>query len=133
MADRDGLRRRRRANVAGGRQAVHKVRVSAEEEAALLARVDGDPLQVARLLVESALSDQAGETVSERRRLLEALFAVRLELARIGVNVNQLARRANVGDGFPVEEARAYLVESRKVARRIDGAIDAVASLGVAA
>lgn len=124
--------RMRQANVAGGRPVAHRVCVSVEEEAVLARRAAAERVTVARLLVESALSG-GGETPSERRVLVEELFAARRELARVGVNVNQLARKANVGEGFPVEEARAFLVESRALAARIDAAIDAVASLGVAA
>lgn len=132
MADRSGLHRTRRANVAGGRVTVHKVRTSPAEEELLTAKAAAGQVTIVRLLIESALAD-GGETPTERRRLLEDLFAARLELARVGVNVNQLARRANLGEGFPVEEARGFLVESRALARRIDETIDAVAALGVAA
>lgn len=131
MSDRDGLGRRRRASVPGGRRVVHKVRVSPEEETALLALAGGDPLRVARLLVESALAD-GGETPTARREVMVELFACRRELARVGVNVNQLARKANVGDGFPVEDARGYLVASRALAARIDAAIDRLSAEGVA-
>lgn len=52
--------RRRRANVEGGRVHRHDVKVSAEEEAALLLRAQAKNISIPRLLVEAALADQAG-------------------------------------------------------------------------
>ena len=49
-------RRRRRANVAGGRQHAHRVLVTAEEEEQLVRRAEAQRVTVPRLLVESALS-----------------------------------------------------------------------------
>ncbi len=85
-----GWRSRRRANVEGGRERRHIVRVSAEEEAQLMALAERHRVTVARLLVESALA-QAGETPSERRNQF-------VQLARLGGvanNIIQIARRAN--------------------------------------
>ena len=48
--------RRRRANVKGGRVGEHRVKVSAEEEAALVKRATELDISVPRLLVESALA-----------------------------------------------------------------------------
>lgn len=128
------LGRRRRANVEGGRGGVVKVRVSAEERAELdrLRGLAGG-ITVQRLLVESALS--AGEgTPSERRAALVELFGLRRDLSGMAVNLNQAARRANAGDGFPVEEVRVALVELRRLAGpggRIDVVIDGLAGEGV--
>ena len=59
--------RRRRANVKGGRVAEHRVKVSAEEELALVKRSKEAGVTVARLLVEAALSDGDGKTAVQRR------------------------------------------------------------------
>lgn len=131
MADRGEVERTRRANVAGGRSVRHVVMTSPEEEGVLALKAARARVTIPRLLVESALSE-GGETPTDRRQLMVDLFAARRELARVGVNVNQLARKANVGDGFPVEDARGYLVASRALAARIDAAIDRLSAEGVA-
>lgn len=81
---------------------------------------------VPRLLVESALSSQ-GETPTARREAMVELFAVRRLLAAVSNNVNQLARQANAGDGFPAEAA-AVLPVIRRVVLRIDATLDGLAS-----
>lgn len=129
------LGRRRRANVEGGRSGPPiKVRVSADERAALdELRAAAGGISAQRLLLESALAQGVG-TPSERRAAVVELFALRRTLAGMAVNLNQAARRANVGDGFPVEEVRAGLAELRRLAGpggRIDAAIDGLAAEGV--
>lgn len=118
--------RRRRANVAGGRQHRHEVKVSPEEEALLVQLALAQGVTVPRLLVESALSAQ-GETPTARREAMAELFAVRRLLAAVSNNVNQLAKQANSGDGFPAE-AVAVLPAIRRVVLRIDATLDGLAA-----
>lgn len=119
------LVRRRRANVAGGRQHAHRVLVTPEEEAALVRLAEAQRVTVPRLLVESALSG-AGETPTQRREAMAELFAVRRLLAAVSNNVNQVARHANAGPEFPADAAGA-LQGVRRVVERIDAAIDDLA------
>jgi len=117
-------RRRRRANVAGGRQHSHRVLVTPEEEALLVQRAEAQHVSVPRLLVESALSE-SGETPAQRQEAMAELFALRRLLAAVSNNVNQVARHANAGEQFP-QDAAGTLVGVRRVVARIDAAIDAL-------
>ena len=65
-------------------------------------------------------------TPTERREGMAALFSVRRLLAATSNNLNQLARHANAGNGFPAEAATT-LVAIRRLVRRIDAAIDGLA------
>lgn len=117
--------RRRRANVEGGRQHFHKVKVSPEEEALLLQLAEKQGVTIPRLLVESALSSEASETPTERKQAIAELFAIHTLLARVSNNVNQLARHANSGDEFPAEAA-ATLAYVKKLAVRIREVVDGI-------
>lgn len=114
--------RRRRANVEGGRQHEHKVRVSPEEEGMLVRLAEAQHVTVPRLLVESALSSGT-ETPTERRQAMTELFALHRLLAAVSNNVNQIARATNA-TGQAQAETSVTLVKVREVAERIDAAID---------
>jgi hypothetical protein len=96
--------------------------VTAEEEAALVARAARDKLTVPNLLISSALSD-AQETTVERRAAIAELMSLHNLLARSSNNINQLARQANATSEFPAE-AREALKHIRSVAMRIDQTIE---------
>lgn len=119
--------RRRRANVEGGRQHFHKVKVTPEEEALLLQLAEAQGVTIPRLLVESALAAGASETPTERKQVIVELFGVHRLLANVSNNVNQLARHANAGDEFPADAASA-LAYVRKLAFRINSVVDRLAS-----
>ncbi len=116
------LRRQRRANVEGGRQHRHEVKVSPEEEGALLLRARAQGVTIPRLLVEAALS-AAGETPSARRQAMAELFSLHRLMAAISNNVNQIAKVTNA-TGQAQAETAATLTQVRAVAMRIDEAID---------
>lgn len=117
------LQRRRRANVAGGRHHRHVVRVTPEEEAVLAQLAAAHRVSVPRLLVESTLSRDAGETPTERRDALAEMYrAVRL-LASITNNVNQMTRAANA-TGELAAEMSVTLARARETAQRITASID---------
>ncbi len=118
------LRRRRRANVPGGRHHSHRVLVTPEEEAVLVRLAEASRVTVPRLLIEAAMSG-GGETPTERRDAVAGLYSVRRLLAAVSNNVNQLARHANSGFGFP-DEAAATLVAVRRVVVRIDAVVEAL-------
>ncbi|WP_417221215.1 MobC family plasmid mobilization relaxosome protein [Arthrobacter sp.] len=119
--------RRRRANVEGGRQHFHKVKVTPEEEAQLLQLAEAQGVTIPRLLVESALAAGASETPTERKQVIVELFGVHRLLANVSNNVNQLARHANAGDEFPADAA-STLAYVRKLAFRINALVDRLAS-----
>src|SRR4051794_2597974 len=120
------LARRRRANVAGGRRHSHRVLVTPEEEAQLVQRAERERVSVPRLLIEAALAG-AGETPTQRRQAMTALFALRRSLAGGAININQLAKQANVTGPVP-READAVLPEIRRAVERIDRVIDELAA-----
>lgn len=115
--------RRRRANVDGGRQHKHEVKVTPEEEAMLLRLAEEQRVTVPRLLVEAALSAERSETPADRRNTLVELFGAHRLLATISNNVNQMARATNA-----TGEVQAEMVETlravRRTAERIDAAVD---------
>src|SRR4051812_49153735 len=129
MSDSDApkrrLARRRRANVAGGRRHSHRVLVTPEEEAQLVQLAERERVSVPRLLIETALGE--GETPTERRHAMTALFGLRRSLAGLAINVNQLAKQGNITGQFP-READAVLPEIRRAVERIDAAIDELAA-----
>src|SRR5690606_39396003 len=87
------LARRRRANVEGGRQHRHEVKVTPEEEGMLLRLAHEQRVTVPRLLVESALASGTSETPTERRNAMAQLFGLHRLLASVSNNVNQMADR----------------------------------------
>jgi len=117
------LARRRRANVKGGRQHEHKVRVSPEEEGRLVALAEAQRATVPRLLVESALAPRGSETPAARRAAMEELFALHRLLAAVSNNVNQIAKATNATSEVQGEMV-VTLAKVRRVAERIDAAID---------
>ena len=120
--------RQRRANVEGGRQHFHKVKVSAEEEGILARLAAAQHVTIPRLLVESAIaSEHAGETPTERRNAIAELFALHRLLAAVSYNVNQIARATNA-TGEVQEDMRWTLAKVRETAVRIDKAIDGLAA-----
>lgn len=115
--------RRRRANVEGGRKHQHAVKVTPEEEALLLQRALALGVTVPRLLVESALADERGETVTERRNAAAELFGVYRLLGTIANNVNQMAKATNA-TGEVQRELSSTMAAVRRVADRIDAVLD---------
>ncbi len=123
--ERRQVRRRRRANVPGGRRHSHEVKVTPEEEAMLLQRAEAQRVTVSRLLVESALAPQ-GETPTQRRELLAELFAVNRLLGNLANNVNQIAKATNAtGEWQP--QTSATLEAVRRASGRIEDAINRLA------
>jgi hypothetical protein len=116
------LSRRRRENTPAGSKKRRDVWVTVEEEAALVARAEREKVTVPNLLVSAALSEQS-DSPTERRAIAAELMSLHNLLARSSNNINQLARQANATSEFPAE-AREALKHIRKVAMRIDDAID---------
>jgi len=122
--------RRRQANEVGGRSHSHRVKVTEAEAAALAERAEERGVSVPRLLVEAALADPTlSTTAAERQEAMVELFAVRRLLAAVSNNVNQLARQANSTGTVPAEAA-ATVAAARRLAGRIDDAIDGLSDAG---
>ena len=115
--------RRRRANVQGGRQHRHEVKVTPEEEALLVVRAEAAHVTVPRLLVEAALAGGGGETPTERRQAMAELFGVHRLLAGVSNNVNQIARATNA-TGELQAELEGVLVAVRRTAERVDAVLE---------
>jgi hypothetical protein len=96
--------------------------VTPEEEGRLMQLAEQQRVTVPRLLIESALAI-AGETPTQRRHAMVALFGLRRSLSGIATNVNQLAAQANATGSFP-DDARQVVPELRRAVGRIDEAID---------
>jgi hypothetical protein len=81
--------RRRRANAPGGRKHKHEVKVTPEEEGRLLRLALAQRVTIPRLLVETTLASETGETVTERRNAIGKLFELHRLLAAVSNNVRQ--------------------------------------------
>ncbi len=119
------LRRRRQANVLGGRKRRHEVLVTEAEAEELRRLADAQQVSVPRLLIESALS-ATGETSTRRRAAMSELFAIRRVLAGVANNVNQIARVANIEERVSGELA-ATLGELDARMQMLDETIDELA------
>ena len=115
--------RRRRANVDGGRQHRHEVKVSPEEEGMLLRLAEAQHVTIPRLLVESALASATSETPTERRNAMAELFALHRLLAAVSNNVNQMARATNA-TGEVQEAPVGTPSKLREVAERVAAFVD---------
>ncbi len=115
--------RRRRANAPVARQHFHKVKVTPEEEGQLLRLANEQNVTVPRLLVESTLAVEVGETATQRREAMANLFALYRLLGAISNNVNQMAKATNATGAVHVE-MRATLAKVREVAEHIDAELD---------
>ncbi|GAA1677526.1 hypothetical protein GCM10010977_28970 [Citricoccus zhacaiensis] len=118
--------RKRQVNVTGGRPARRVVKLSASEDAALSLAAVEQGVSVPRLLKESALAVSVGETATDRRRVLTALNVMTGQLARVGNNLNQIARGLNT-DGELHGDVRGSLDELRGVLRDVDVTIETLA------
>jgi hypothetical protein len=119
------LNRRRRENAPGSRTQRHSVYVTPEEAGRLARLAEAQHMTVPRLLIESAFAQETGQTETERRELLTALFNLHRALGAIGNNVNQLAKVANA-TGELGEELRSTLAAVRRGLERVDAAMDEV-------
>ena len=89
------MSRKRQANVPGGRPVRLNLRLSEAEYAALKLSATELSVTVPRYLKEAALATSRGETLTERKALLQHLFELQRQLAAVGNNLNQLTRAFN--------------------------------------
>lgn len=119
------LDRRRRENAPESRLKRHSVYVTPEEAGRLARLAEAQHMTVPRLLIESAFARETGQTETERRELLTALFNLQRALGAIGNNVNQLAKVANA-TGEIGAELKGTLDAVKRALLRVDDAMDEV-------
>jgi len=93
------------------------IRATRDEWELLGARAQAAQLSVSRYLIETGLTSAnppTPEARAERERLL-------YELRKIGVNLNQLARRANSGLAVPPEPLERTLAAASAIMAQLQG------------
>ncbi|MGP4030190.1 plasmid mobilization relaxosome protein MobC [Actinomadura sp. 3N407] len=121
--------RRRRVN--GGRARKHSVRFTDAENDVVQAAADAAGLTVPHLIAETMLAAVTGRgagrgqqlPLAERRALAAELAGTRTLLAKIGVNVNQLAATANSGNIPAAGEVTATMDAVTRMLTRLDTVI----------
>ncbi len=136
-ADRATPRRARRRGRDGGRREVRVyLRVNPDEAGELQQAANRTGMSVAGYAAAAALAAAAGipapralPAADERtRELLGALVAARFELARVGTNLNQLAKSANIDGTVLPAQLREVLARVDAGVRRLD--VQTLATLG---
>lgn len=97
----------------------------------LLKRALEQGVTVPRLLVESALATEPGETATQRREVLVELFRLHRMLAAVGNNINQIARVANTEGHLPADkrdELSHALDVVLRTAHRVDESLSRLAA-----
>lgn len=122
--------RRRQANVPGGRTERRVLKLTEFEDNALYFKAKEQGVSVQRLLVESALTFEQGETATDRKAAVQAVLKAERQLSAIGNNLNQIARGVNSGEPVSAElqQSLEYL---RGVLSRLDEAASTIAKAGV--
>ena len=116
--------RRRRANAPGGRKHKHEVKVTPEEEGRLLRLALAQRVTIPRLLVETTLASETGETVTERRNAIGKLFDLHRLLAAVSNNVNQIAKAVNSTGGEVPPQTDAVMSALRATVQRVNVEIE---------
>lgn len=115
--------RRRQQNVAGGRAVRREVTLTPLQDGQLTVAAERAGRTVPAFLVESGLKAGGFQTETERRESIFALFQLREQLARIGNNLNQMARLLN-SEGEVDADLRATLADVREKISAVDGTVD---------
>lgn len=121
---------RRRSRNAAPRLRRQKItiRLSVSERAEIAAAARVRAVTVARFLAGAGLAAARGDTAVEpaerRDALIDELTALRAQLARVGNNINQLARLANSGVVPHADGLALALARLRRTTRRIDETAD---------
>lgn len=91
------------------------VRVTGDELATLRARATAAGLSLSRYLVEAALAPGRVPSADDRARLDRALFHLR----KVGVNLNQVARKLNGGEEVPPPQLAQALEATARAAEQL--------------
>lgn len=96
--------------VPGGRSEQLRVRLSSDQKLQLEVRAKLAGVSMAKYVLDASLGTRRDAVMSaaERRELLVALTALRAEVGKLGSNVNQIARAANIAgsavfEGYDVD------------------------------
>lgn len=111
-------------------RAAVSVRLSTTERAQVKAAADHTGSSLAKFMAQASLAaahyiNRVAANLLDLRGTIRELIAARTELARIGNNVNQIARALNAG-GDPVG-AEATLVAVHRAAARVEAAAQVLA------
>ncbi|MFD9076369.1 plasmid mobilization relaxosome protein MobC [Streptomyces lasiicapitis] len=134
---------RRTASSEGRREERVDARYSVEEKARILAKAQSLEITGAHLVGAVVMAFVNGEEHLPNQRTvyddaIDELAALRTQIARMGNNVNQIARRLNTdGDPHPVDaailqRAERLLATAHDTVRTIDDAADQAAQLKAA-
>lgn len=115
--------RKRQQNVAGGRAVRREVTLTPLQDGQLTVAAERAGRTVPAFLVEAGLKAGGFQTETERRESIFALFQLREQLARIGNNLNQMARLLN-SEGEVDADLRATLADVREKISAVDGTVD---------
>lgn len=126
------MSRKRQANVPGGRPVRLNLRLSEAEYAALKLSATELSVTVPRYLKEAALATSRGETLTERKALLQHLFELQRQLAAVGNNLNQLTRAFHA-DGTVGSDLARTLVAVRQSVATVNDTLESLALDGDAA
>ena len=118
--------RKRQANVPGGRPVRLNLRLSEAEYAALKLAATELSVTVPRYLKEAALATSRGETLTERKALLQHLFELQRQLAAVGNNLNQLTRAFNA-EGTVGSDLAGTLVAVRQSVATVNDTLESLA------
>lgn len=119
--------RKRQQNVAGGRAVRREVTLTPLQDGQLTVAAERAGRTVPAFLVEAGLKAGGFQTETERRESIFALFQLREQLARIGNNLNQMARLLN-SEGEVDADLRATLADIREKISAVDGTVDLFAA-----
>lgn len=119
--------RKRQQNVAGGRPVTRKLTLTPVQDGQLTVAAERAGRTVPAFLVEAGLKAGGFQTETERRESIFALFQLREQLARIGNNLNQMARLLN-SEGEVDADLRATLADVREKISAVDGTVDLFAA-----
>lgn len=119
--------RKRQANVEGGRPVRREVTLTAVQDGQLTVAAERSGRTVPAFLVEAGLKAGGYQTETERRESIFAVFQLREQLARIGNNVNQMAKLLNF-EGDVHADLRATLAVVREKIAAVDDVVELFAT-----
>jgi hypothetical protein len=118
-------RQGRQQRAQGGRTNSFHVRATDEEKQLLEEKAERLGMSVPRLLMQSALYSGGG-TLPERHALYRELAALRIQLIKLGTNMNQLAHHANANEGELRPEMGPALTAARTLIQRTEAVMAAL-------
>lgn len=119
--------RKRQANVEGGRPVRREVTLTPVQDGQLVVAAERAGRTVPAFLVEAGLKAGGYQTETERRESIFALFQLREQLARIGNNVNQMAKLLNA-EGEVHADLCATLSAVREKIELVDDVVERFAA-----